>query len=92
MRTFVPTVIQDLLQRQAIEQAANGCADIADALTRSEDGTLSVSFAFKLTKTGNAVHSVSKWAFSERKSGEDSEDSEAIEDPNQPKLPMEDNR
>ena len=92
MRTFGPTVIQDLLQRQAVEQVANGCADIADALARSEDGTLNVSVSFKLTKTSNAVHALAKWAFSERKSGEDSEDSEPIEDPNQPKLPMEDNR
>lgn len=89
---FGPSVVQALLERQAKELAADCCDQAADALLKSEDGTLSVSFTFKLAKTHNAVCSTPVAAFSVRTKIDGEEDSEAISDPNQPALPMEDGR
>jgi hypothetical protein len=81
-----PTTIQNLIERGAVSQAANACAKVSDAIERSEDGKLGVTLTFKFTKTNGLVSCVSNWAFSERITGEDEEDSEKIPDPNQPEL------
>jgi hypothetical protein len=83
---FGPSVIQALLERQANDLAADCCDQAADALLKSEDGTLSVSFTFKLAKTHNAVCSTPVAAFSVRTKIDGEEDSEAIADPTQPEL------
>ena len=81
-----PTTIQNLLERGAKSQAANACTQVCDALERTSDGKLNVSLSFKFTKTNGLVSCVSNWAFSERVTGQDEEDSEKIPDPNQPEL------
>lgn len=83
---FGPSVIQALLERNAKELAADCCTQAADALLRSEDGTLSISFTFKLAKTSSAVCSTHFVAFSVRTKIDGEEDSEAIADPSQPEL------
>lgn len=83
---FSPTTIQNLLERQAIQLAADCCTEVADALLKSEDGTLSVGFTFKLTKTNDRVHCVPSAMFSLRTKIEGEEDSEPIKDENQPEL------
>jgi hypothetical protein len=83
---FGPSVIQSLLERQSRELAADCCTQAADALLNSEDGTLSVSFTFKLAKTHNAVCSTPAAGFSVRTKIDGEEDSEAIADPSQPEL------
>jgi hypothetical protein len=83
---FGPSVIQSLLERNAKELAADCCTQAADALLRSEDGTLSLSFTFKLAKTHNAVCLTQFVSFSVRTKIDGEEDSEAIADPSQPEL------
>jgi hypothetical protein len=79
------TAVQNLLQRQATELAADACTEAWDALAKSSDGTLSVSFSFKLTKCDECIASAPAASFSIRTKIEGKEDSEPT-DVNQGKL------
>lgn len=80
------TAVQNLLQRQAIQLSADTCSEAWDALTKSPDGTLTVTMNFKITKINNRIHSDNKAGFSLKTNIEGEADSEPIDDPNQEKL------
>lgn len=75
--------IATLLERQSLTQ--ENAAEIARALSEAEDGKLTVSMSFKLTRTKDRLFCKSTLAFSQKFTSE-SEDSIAVSDPQQPKL------
>lgn len=83
-----PTIIQNLIQRVATEQAANCCTEIADALERSQDGTQRATFTFNFQKGQDVVLCDSVWSYSKTVKGDGITDSEPCPDPNQTALPL----